>query len=162
VEYTQVWWSIRPHFSFGTVEVRICDAQVTAAESERLAALIVACVAQAARDEDEGLPLPAPERRFVEENFWRAIRFGLDGRFIDLERAEEEPAAATVERLLAWCAPARAELRVDAEPSGANGAQRQRALHHEGASLRETFAATVAESLQTYAHPERKQEIRIP
>ena len=54
VEYTQVWWSIRPHLSFGTVEVRICDAQATAAESDGLAALIVACVAQAARDIDEG------------------------------------------------------------------------------------------------------------
>src|SRR4051795_12311568 len=53
VEYTQVWWSIRPHFTFGTVEVRICDAQSTAQEAEALAALIVACVAQAARDEDE-------------------------------------------------------------------------------------------------------------
>ena len=42
VEYTQVWWSVRPHASFGTVEVRICDAQVTAAESEGLAALVVA------------------------------------------------------------------------------------------------------------------------
>ncbi|MEA2197361.1 MAG: glutamate---cysteine ligase / carboxylate-amine ligase, partial [Solirubrobacteraceae bacterium] len=50
VEYTQVWWSVRPHVSFGTVEVRICDSQPTAAESENLAALIVACVAQAARD----------------------------------------------------------------------------------------------------------------
>src|SRR5215467_12206355 len=56
VEYTQVWWSVRPHFAFGTVEVRICDAQSTAAESEGLAALIVACVAQAARDIDEGVP----------------------------------------------------------------------------------------------------------
>ena len=56
VEYTQVWWSIRPHFTFGTVEVRICDAQPTAAESDGLAALIVACVAQAARDIDEGVP----------------------------------------------------------------------------------------------------------
>ena len=60
VEYTQVWWSIRPHFSFGTVEVRICDAQTTAAESEALAALIVACVAQAARDIDEGVPFEEP------------------------------------------------------------------------------------------------------
>jgi carboxylate-amine ligase len=50
VEYTQVWWSLRPHFAFGTVEVRICDAQSTASESEGLAALIVACVAQAALD----------------------------------------------------------------------------------------------------------------
>src|SRR5919205_464515 len=79
VEYTQVWWSVRPHFSFGTVEVRICDAQSTAQEAEALAGLIVACVAQAARDEDEGLPFRDPPRRLVEENFWRAIRHGLDG-----------------------------------------------------------------------------------
>ena len=39
-----MWWSVRPHLTFGTVEVRICDAQTTAAESEALAALIVACV----------------------------------------------------------------------------------------------------------------------
>ena len=58
VEDTQVWWSVRPHFSFGTVEVRICDAQATAAEAEGLSALIVACVLQAARDEDEGHPSP--------------------------------------------------------------------------------------------------------
>ena len=45
-----MWWSVRPHFTFGTVEVRICDAQATAPESEALAGLIVACVAQAVRD----------------------------------------------------------------------------------------------------------------
>ena len=60
VEYTQVWWSIRPHFSFGTVEVRICDAQMTATESEALAALIVACVAQAARDHRRRRPVRRP------------------------------------------------------------------------------------------------------
>jgi carboxylate-amine ligase len=58
VEYTQVWWSVRPHFSFGTVEVRICDAQSTAQESEGLAALITACVLQAGRDLDDGCPSP--------------------------------------------------------------------------------------------------------
>ena len=56
VEYTQVWWSVRPHFTFGTVEVRICDAQATAEEAEGLSALILACVAQAARDVDAGVP----------------------------------------------------------------------------------------------------------
>src|SRR6478736_2608552 len=71
VEYTQVWWSIRPHFSFGTVEVRICDAQSTAQEAEALAALMVACVAQAARDVDEGVPFDDPPPRLIEENMWR-------------------------------------------------------------------------------------------
>src|SRR3954466_123304 len=94
VEYTQVWWSIRPHFSFGTVEVRICDAQSTAHEAEALAGLIVACVAQAARDEDERVPFSDPPRRMIDENFWRAIRRGQDGTMIDFERVEEFPAAA--------------------------------------------------------------------
>src|SRR5919206_2742868 len=72
VEFTQLWWSVRPHFSYGTVEVRICDAQSSAAESEALAGLIVAAIAQAARDVEEGVPFVDPAPRFVEENIWRA------------------------------------------------------------------------------------------
>ena len=83
---------MRPHFSFGTVEVRICDAQATAQESEALASLMVACIAQAMRDVDEGVPFEHPAPRLVEENMWRAIRYGLDGRMIDLEAAREYPA----------------------------------------------------------------------
>src|ERR671916_1148338 len=60
VEFTQLWWSVRPHHVFGTVEVRICDAQATAEESEALAAVIVACVAQAALDYDDGVPFEDP------------------------------------------------------------------------------------------------------
>src|SRR3954462_4289992 len=105
VEYTQVWWSVRPHFSFGTVEVRICDAQGSAGESDALAVLIVGCVAQAARDEDDGRPFADLPRRLLEENLWRAIRYGMDGAHIDFSRGEEEPAAAAVERLLAWTGP---------------------------------------------------------
>ena len=58
VEFTQLWWSVRPHHSFGTVEVRVCDAQSTGAESDALAELIVACVAQAAREVDAGRRRP--------------------------------------------------------------------------------------------------------
>ena len=151
VEYTQVWWSVRPHFAFGTVEVRICDAQSTAAEAEALAALIVACVAQAARDEDEGRGGEDLPRRVLEENLWRAIRFGMDGRLIDLERLEEVPAAAAVEGLLAWTAPVRAEPGLDPAPPHRNGAQRQRAALDGGATMAEVYAAAVAETRQTYA-----------
>ncbi len=93
VETTQIWWSIRPHHSFGTVELRICDAQTSAEDSTALAALIAVCIAQAAMDIDERVPFADPASRFVEENFWRAIRYGLDGRLIDLESREEFPAA---------------------------------------------------------------------
>jgi glutamate---cysteine ligase / carboxylate-amine ligase len=155
VEYTQVWWSIRPHFSFGTVEVRICDAQSTAQESEALAALIVACVAQAARDEDDGVPFADPPRRLVEENFWRAIRHGLDGALIDLDRAEEYPAAAATDRLLAWTAPVRAELGLEPAFPALNGAQRQRRAIESGAEMGEVYAAAVKETRETYLQEAR-------
>src|SRR5947208_649702 len=79
VEATQIWWSIRPHHSFGTVELRICDAQTGGDESLNLAGLLIASIAQAAMDEDEGVPFSAHPHRLIEENFWRAIRHGLDG-----------------------------------------------------------------------------------
>jgi carboxylate-amine ligase len=151
VEYTQVWWSIRPHLTFGTVEVRICDAQSTAAESEALAALIVGTVLQAARDVDEGVPFVDPAPRLVEENVWRAIRFGLDGKLIDLERAREQPAQEAVERLLAWTAPVRGELGIEVALPELNGAQRQRRLIEAGASIEDVYAATVRETRETYA-----------
>jgi carboxylate-amine ligase len=151
VEYTQVWWSVRPHFDFGTVEVRIGDAQATAGEAEALAALITACVAQAARDEDEGRPFVHLPRRLLEENLWRSIRYGMDGRQIDLERGEEEPAPAAIERLLTWTAPVRAELGLDPVFPALNGAQRQRRALDGGASLEEAYAASVQETRQTYA-----------
>ena len=151
VEYTQVWWSIRPHIEFGTVEVRICDAQTTAAESEGLSALMVACIAQAARDVDEGRPFADPAGRLVEENPWRATRYGLDGKLIDLERAEEYPAPEAVGRLLEWTAPVRSELALDATLPELNGAQRQRRMIDTGAGMEEVFAAAVRETRETYA-----------
>ncbi|HEX8743872.1 MAG TPA: YbdK family carboxylate-amine ligase, partial [Thermoleophilaceae bacterium] len=107
VEHTQLWWSVRPHHAFGTVELRICDAQTSAEDATALAGLAVACIAQAALDYDDGLLPEPPPGRLIEENFWRAIRYGLDGKLIDLERGEELPAAAVPDRLLAWTAPAR-------------------------------------------------------
>jgi carboxylate-amine ligase len=155
VEYTQVWWSVRPHFSFGTVEVRICDAQATAQESDALATLIVACVAQAARDHDEGRP-SAPgdaflERRIIEENFWRAIRHGMDGHLIDFATGEERPAPAALGDLLTWTAPMRAELGLEPAFPPLNSAQRQRRAIAAGVPMEEVFATSVQETRTSYA-----------
>ncbi|MEJ7824483.1 MAG: YbdK family carboxylate-amine ligase [Solirubrobacteraceae bacterium] len=151
VEYTQVWWSVRPHATFGTIEVRIADAQITAGESDRLAALIVACVGQALRDIDDGVPFVDPAPRLIEENVWRAIRHGMDGRMIDLGRREEIATRAAVEDLWTWIEPLRDELRIDAGPDVPNGAQRQRAALLGGAALHEVYADTVRETTTTYA-----------
>ncbi|HET9720536.1 MAG TPA: YbdK family carboxylate-amine ligase [Solirubrobacteraceae bacterium] len=151
VEYTQVWWSVRPHLSFGTVEVRICDVQLSAGESEGLAALILACVAQAARDIDAGVPFQDQPPRMIEENMWRAIRYGLDGQLLDLDTREAYPARAAIDRLLAWTEPVRAELGLEIDLPAQNGAQRQRAQLEAGATLGEVYASAVEETRATYA-----------
>jgi glutamate---cysteine ligase / carboxylate-amine ligase len=150
VEFTQLWWSVRPHHSFGTVEVRVCDAQTTAQESDQLAALIVGCVRRAAAEVDAGETPPDLPGRLIEENMWRAIRHGLDGRLLDLEapRIEEYPAAEAVERLSAWAG-------VEVALPELNGAQRQRRMIDAGAGPGEVYAAAVRETHATYLEEER-------
>ena len=155
-EFTQVWWSVRPHHSYGTVEMRICDAQTSGADSTAMAGLITACVAQAAFDFDDGVPFDDPPPRLVEENFWRAIRHGLDGELIDLPSATEFPAAAVGERLLEWTAPARAALGIEPALPAENGAQRQKRALADGASIQEIYAAEVELTQRTYAVEEVK------
>lgn len=166
VEYTQVWWSVRPHIAFGTVEVRICDAQSTAAESEALTGLIVACALQAARDHDEGRPFEPPTGRLIEENMWRAIRDGRSGLLVDWETVSEYPASDVADRLLAWTAPVRQELGIEPYFPAENGAQRQNRRVVEGASPAEAFAAAVAETQASYPSssrvPVEPTEERIP
>jgi glutamate---cysteine ligase / carboxylate-amine ligase len=145
VEFTQLWWSIRPHHAFGTVEVRICDAQMTAPESDALTALIVACVRRAAAEVDAGEAPPDLPGRLIEENVWRAIRHGLDGRLLDLEaeRIEEFPAGETLDRLRAWSG-------ADVTLPELNGAQRQRRMIDTGATPAEVYSETVRETQATY------------
>ncbi len=145
VEFTQLWWSVRPHHAFGTVEMRICDAQTTAAESDALAELIVACVAQAARDVDAGVEIDVPPR-LIEENMWRAIRHGLDGQLLDLDgaRVQEYAAAEAVGRLCAWAGIDRVAL------PELNGAQRQRRMLDAGATPAEVYAECVRETQASY------------
>jgi carboxylate-amine ligase len=161
VEYTQVWWSVRPHLSFGTVEVRICDVQGTAEESDALARLIVAAVAQAAQDIDEGRGGAAPDLpgRLLEENMWRAIRYGLDGHLLELETGEEYPAGSALQRLLSWTAPARRALGIEVRLPDRNGAQRQRARLVEAGRLEDVYAAEVAMTRDSYAQAGMRHEV---
>lgn len=153
VESTQLWWSVRPHHAFGTVEVRICDAQTRGDESFAVAGLIAACVAQTALDYDEhgyeGAGSPLADRE-IEENTWRAIRHGLDGRLIDFRREVEVEAREALEQVLAWTAPARSRLGIEVELPQLNGAQRARQAHAGGASIEEIYRDAIAETRRTY------------
>ena len=153
VESTQLWWSVRPHHAFGTVEVRICDAQSDGEESLALAGLMVAAVAQACADYDDGVLAPPRRARELEENLWRAIRHGLDGEMIDFDAGREIPTAAAVEELLAWTEPARERLGIDLgdfDPTGPNRAQRSRELLESGASMADVYRASVDRTADTY------------
>jgi glutamate---cysteine ligase / carboxylate-amine ligase len=144
-EHTQLWWSVRPHLAFPTVEVRICDAQPDLAEAQSLGALIYALGARFARALDEGEPLPSLPNRLLEENLWRAIRHGLTDGLIDFERGEVVPARARIESLIEWVQPVAAEIGAApylAIPE-ASASERQYARLEELGSARDVFAELV-------------------
>jgi carboxylate-amine ligase len=150
-EHTQIWWSVRPHLAFPTVEIRICDAQPAVGEARSLAALVYALTARIARALDEGETLSNLPNRLLEENLWRAIRYGLPGELIDFASGEPLPARARLERLVEWVRPVAEELGAAewlAIPER-NAAERQIARQNEGASMREIFEEQVRWHLRT-------------
>ncbi len=156
VEATQLWWSVRPHHHFGTVEVRICDAQTDGAESTALAGLAAACVGQAALDYDE-LGGRNPDLRLdreIEENFWRAIRYGMDGEMIDFDAGEVVSTREVLERTVEWASPAAQAMGITVDLPAMNGAQRAREAFEQGKSLEEILRSSVELTARTYS-PER-------
>jgi glutamate---cysteine ligase / carboxylate-amine ligase len=144
-EHTQIWWSVRPHLAYPTVEIRIADGQPDLAEAQSLAAFCYALAARCARAHDEGETLPGLPHRLLEENLWRAIRFGLSGELIDFARGEPVPARARLEHLLEWVAPVADEIGAASHLAipERNAAERQIARFEEGASLAEIYAEQV-------------------
>jgi len=144
-EHTQIWWSVRPHLAFPTVEIRIADGQPELPEAQSLAAFAASLVARVARAYDEGNPVEPLPHRLIEENFWRAIRYGLPGELLDFERGEPVPARRRIEDLMEWVQPAAEEI--GAAPYLAvperNAAERQIERFEEGASLEQIYAEQV-------------------
>ena len=144
-EHTQIWWSVRPHLAFPTIEVRICDGQPDLGEAQALAAFTASLVARVARAHDEGDPVEPLPHRLIEENFWRAIRYGLPGELIDFTRGEPIPARQRLEELVAWMLPVAEEIGAAqylAIPEQ-NAAERQIERFEEGASLQEIYAEQI-------------------
>src|SRR5207342_3049807 len=104
------WWSIRPHLAFPTVEIRISDGQPELAEAQGLAAFAASLAVRVARAYDEGRPVQPLPHRLIEENFWRAIRWGLSGELLDFARGESIPARQRIEELVEWVLPAAEEI----------------------------------------------------
>ena len=140
-EPTQLWWSIRPHLEFPTIEVRIMDGQPDPNDAIAVAALTISIAARVARAIDEGEPLLELPHRLIEENMWRAIRHGLSGQLIDFERGEAASARKRLEQVLEWVRPVADEIGASgylAVPEQ-NAAERQYARRAEGASHAEIY-----------------------
>jgi carboxylate-amine ligase len=144
-EHTQIWWSVRPHLAFPTIEVRIADGQPDLGEAQALAAFAASLVARVARAYDEGHPVEPLPHRLIEENFWRAIRWGLPGELLDFDRGAPIPARQRLEELVEWVLPVAEEI--GAAPYLAiperNAAERQIERFEEGATLEQIYAEQV-------------------
>jgi len=136
---------VRPHLAFPTVEIRICDGQPELSEAQSLAAFAVSLTARVARAYDERDAVQPLPHRLIEENFWRAIRFGLSGELLDFARGEPIPARQRIEELIEWALPAAEEI--GAAPYLAvperNAAERQIERFEEGASFEQIYAEQV-------------------
>lgn len=100
-----VWWDIRPHPDFGTVEMRICDPPPSLTEVLALVALVQCLVARAARQHIEGEPEVKPHPAIARENKWRAARYGLECEIIRADTLENVPARALIAEEVAALAP---------------------------------------------------------
>jgi carboxylate-amine ligase len=100
-DHTYVWWDLRPHPDFGTLEIRICDAQTKLMDTTGLAALVQAMAAYHGDRFDAGeVPRAHVPTMFIEENRWSAARYGLDGQMLDYATDQMLPTRVLIARLL--------------------------------------------------------------
>jgi glutamate---cysteine ligase / carboxylate-amine ligase len=130
---SHLWWDLRLHPTYGTIEVRVADAQTRAEDNAAIAAVVQALVTWLARRHDEGEKLPVDDYFRIRENAWRSLRHGVRGWLVNLATGEQEPTQERIARLLDELEPVARDLGSLAELAAArtllagNGADRQRA-----------------------------------
>jgi carboxylate-amine ligase len=98
----KIWWDLRPHPTFGTLEFRICDVPTAPRASIAIAALAQAIIVKLYRLRQRNLGFRRYHRALIEENKWRAARWGIDGKLIDFGKREEVPMRELALELLAF------------------------------------------------------------
>jgi len=96
----KIYWDVRPHPFFPTLEFRICDIPTRVDDTIAIAALFQALVAKVDRLLDQNLTFRLHHKMLIEENKWRAVRYGLDGKMIDFGKGEEVPIRDVIRELL--------------------------------------------------------------
>jgi carboxylate-amine ligase len=150
-DYTYLWYDVRPHPNFGTVEIRVMDAQTHIEHTLALAAFVQAMVRELAIHFDEGKHLSTYPFEMLDENKWLAARHGLDGELVDLPSSERVATRQLAQRLLDRMREHAQDLGSAAELEAAedlltrgNGASRQIVVHEANHDLREVMAEIVA------------------
>jgi glutamate---cysteine ligase / carboxylate-amine ligase len=159
-DYTYLWYDVRPHPNFGTVEIRVMDSQTRVEHTLALAALIQAMVKELAEHYEAGKRLSRYPYEMLDENKWLAARHGLDGQLVDLPKTDRVPVVDLARRLMKRLRPHAEELGSATELEGleeilenGDGASRQLVVYEANHDLREVVReildATVPEPAET-------------
>jgi glutamate---cysteine ligase / carboxylate-amine ligase len=99
---SKIWWDVRPNASYPTLEFRICDVCTRVDEAVCIAAIFQAIIAKLWKLRRDNMTFRVYPFDLIEENKWRAVRYGLDGKLIDFGKQEELPARDLIRELVEW------------------------------------------------------------
>ena len=99
---SKIWWDVRPNWSYPTLEFRICDVCTRVDEAVCIAALFQAIIAKLWKLRRDNLTFRVYPTELIEENKWRAVRYGLDGKLLDLGKQKEVPVRDLIHELIDW------------------------------------------------------------
>jgi carboxylate-amine ligase len=157
-DYTYLWYDVRPHPNFGTVEIRVMDSQTRVEHTVALAALIQAMVKELAEHYEAGKRLARYPYEMLDENKWLAARHGLDAQLVDLPKTGRVLASDLARRLMDRLRPHAEELGGASEfeelediLDHGNGASRQVVVYEANHDLREVVAEIVDATVPTAA-----------
>jgi carboxylate-amine ligase len=149
-DYTYLWYDVRPHPMFGTVEIRVMDSQTRVEHTLALAALVQAMVKELAEHFDAGKRLSRYPYEMLDENKWLAARHGLAAELVDLPKQTRVPAGDLARRLMERLRPHAEELgsgedfaQLEDLLERGNGAQRQIVVFEANHDLREVVTEIV-------------------
>jgi carboxylate-amine ligase len=151
----KIWWDIRLHPFFDTLEVRVCDAQTRVDDTLAIAALIQAIVAKLFKLLRQNITFRVYRRRLLDENRWRATRYGIDGKLIDFGRETEVETRSLIDELLQFVSTEVDELGSNREMAHieritreGTGADRQLKVWHETNDMQAVVDQIVRETYE--------------
>ena len=99
---SKIWWDVRPHHAFPTLEFRICDVCTRVDEAVCIAAILQAIVFKLWKMRRDNTTFRVYSSELIDENKWRAVRYGLEGKLIDFGKDVEKPAPELIRELIEW------------------------------------------------------------